>query len=308
MEERYLREIESGFPYPIISSFIRLRTDEYLDPGPQRLRCILATAEAICRFLGLVVLCECRDFCEASGNTPTPIFHEFRRHFERPTWGTWATYLREGLKYLHDHRVTITISELYGFYFGSLSVKSDPATALRKLQDIRNGLAHDKINCVTTSDYKNLCRDSYPLLEEVLEGSRFLLNYELIFVRQIEVNKKRREEPIFLHRISQITGKANPFSGGRKSLEFYMDSQAVILTDQAHRRCMNLTPLLIYADEAVKAPDIFFYNGLDDHHVPAYFACYHNDKIDRPDNELMGELQNIIGLFTTKTRRGKTDD
>lgn len=58
MKERYAREIISNFPYPIASYFVRLRTDECLDPGPLRLKYILATAETIGRFLGMITLCQ----------------------------------------------------------------------------------------------------------------------------------------------------------------------------------------------------------------------------------------------------------
>ena len=37
MKDRYAREIINGFPYPIAAMFVKLRTDECLDPGPNRL-------------------------------------------------------------------------------------------------------------------------------------------------------------------------------------------------------------------------------------------------------------------------------
>jgi len=64
MKERYIRNIISGFPYPIVTFFIKLRTDECLDPGSLRLKYILKTGESIVRFLGCAVFCECRDFLE----------------------------------------------------------------------------------------------------------------------------------------------------------------------------------------------------------------------------------------------------
>ncbi len=38
MKDRYTREIINGFPYPIAAMFVKLRTDECLDPGPEPAR------------------------------------------------------------------------------------------------------------------------------------------------------------------------------------------------------------------------------------------------------------------------------
>lgn len=88
MKERYIREIIEGFPYPIAAVFVRLRTDECLDPGSLRLKYILATAEAIARFLGVVALVECRDYLEERGGTPSlTLSVDFVARFRRITWG-----------------------------------------------------------------------------------------------------------------------------------------------------------------------------------------------------------------------------
>jgi hypothetical protein len=71
MKERYVREVVNGFPYPIAACFVKLRTDECMDPGPQRLKYLLATGEAVARFLGVVNLCQARDFAEARPVSPS---------------------------------------------------------------------------------------------------------------------------------------------------------------------------------------------------------------------------------------------
>ncbi|MDP2983957.1 MAG: hypothetical protein Q8O92_11600 [Candidatus Latescibacter sp.] len=312
MKERYIREILAAFPYPIVAFFSKLRTDECFDPGPLRLKYILSTGETIARFLGTVTLCECRDYLERHPDSPPPphLTADFSARFSRPAWGTWMHFTREGLRWLSEADAEITMPEMAGLYFKKGGGEAEPAAALGKLLTIRNGLNHEKIQAFRPSDYRELCEETCAHLESVLEAMEFLLNYELVFINQIEVNKKRKAPPLFLHRLSMLMGSSDAFPGDRKQMNEFMDSRSIFLLNVEARKHLNLTPLLVYESAAGKAPDIFFFNGFDKPDAVEYSACNHGGGFVSGNSDQAGdialEIGNILSLFSAKPMGGET--
>jgi hypothetical protein len=308
MKERYVREIIAGFPYPIVANFIKLGTDECLDHGPLRLQYILSTAEAISRFLGIVTLCECRELLEdRQAKLPSSLVTDFHKRFGAPSWGSWIHFTREGLKWLMSSEVKLTMPEVTSFYFKKPPAESRAAVALGRLLTIRNELSHQKLSAMHGQEFSILCEETYPLLEEVLESLGFLLDYELAFISQIEVDRKRKRPPTFLHRLSKLIGDSLAFRGDRKALNEYMDSSAILLLNTEDRRYLNLDPLLVREETAGKAPDIFFFNGLKKSDVALYAACNQGGSFLSSDSRRFGEmgreLQNLVDLFSAKCTR-----
>lgn len=311
MKERYIREIIEGFPYPIASVFVRLRTDDCLDPGSLRLKYILATAEAISRFLGVLVLCECRDYAENRDGAPPPALSvDFAARFRRVTWGNWLHFVREGLKWLHQSgEMGVLAAKLAEFYFERLPKESPAAQALGKLLTLRNSLNHDKIKAMFPHEFRALCEDAYPRLELVLEALDVLLDYELTFVSQIEVLKRRKKDPSYWHRLKRIQGNSGDFLGDRCKLVTTLDLHAVIFRHPESGHYLDLDPLLVYEDEAGKAPDIFFYNGMKDDAAMEYAACKHggtfeSDRCARAA-EMAEEIQHLLHLLSPAEERAR---
>ncbi len=308
MNERYERDITNYFPYPIASIFKKLRTDEGVDPGPLRLKFILATAEAITRFLGMVTLCECRRHIEEQGIKPSKsLTMDFSKNLKRPSWGIWTQFLREGIKCLHENASALLIPKLYNFYFDKIPAETASALALGRLLTIRNGLSHDKIKAMRPSEFKNLCDETYPLLSQALENLDFLLDYELTFVSQIEALKRRRMVPDFLHRLKKITGESDSFSAGRETMVTYLDSRAIIVMNKDSRKYLNLDPLLLHEESAGKAPDIFYYNGMDTPGKADYAPCKHGGAFTSAEaeraEEIKKELEILLKLFSVNQEK-----
>ena len=309
MKERYEREIKAGFPYPIVAYFIKLGTDEGLDPGPFRLQYILATAEAIARFLGMVVLCESRELLEESeAEPPKALTADFHKRFKAPTWGNWMHCTREGLKWLDAAGADLAMPELIPFFFKKVPTESSAANALNKLTTIRNKRLSHPVSAMPPAEVAGLCEETYPLLEEVLEALNFLLDYELAFISQIEVDHKRKNPPTFLHRSSKVMGGITPFMGDRKKLNAFMDSSAILLLNTENRRYLNLDPLLVKEESAGRAPDIFFFNGMNEAGKCQYVACNQGGEFLSTDEkcekgqELAREIQNFVRLFTPRNK------
>lgn len=292
MKARYVREIKANFPYPIAAIFKRLFTDDCLDPGPWRLKYIIDTAEAVARFLGVLVLCECREHLEGKDiPVPESLNVDFNIRFKRVSWGNWLHFAREGLKWLQQNQARLIVEELPDFYFKVLPQESDAANALSELLTIRNGLSHGKIQPIHQYEYKKLCDQTYPLLETVLDAMEFLLDYELTYVSRIEVKKRRKREPKFLHRFKKICGDSDCFPGDEEKLALFMDPRNLVFVNLENHRYLNLNPLLLYEEAAGKAPDIFFYNGMDNPGSADYSACRHGGNFNSGKAEREGKIE-----------------
>ncbi len=305
MKNRYINEVLSSFPYPISSRFTKLGTDECLDAGPLRLQYIWLTSEAICRFLGVVVLCECRQLVETKPELAIRFPNHFLESFKRPSWGTWIAIIREGLKYLYQHQATLLMPELHDFYFDRHQKPSRAAKALDDALALRNAYSHDKLKALHQHQFVALCEQSYPLMETALEASHFLLDYELVFISQIKVNKCRNQPSRFHHHIKKIMGENDEFKGARDELAFNMDTHAALLLNPDSKHFLNLDPLLVYEAKAGKAPDVFFYNGMRSPNKATYTACKHGESFTSDNSEratvLKTELQQLFDLFRVNT-------
>jgi hypothetical protein len=307
MKERYIREILASFPYPIVAFFSKLRTDECIDPGPLRLKYILSTGESVTRFLGAVIVCECREYLEHRMEpAPSALSSDFPQRFKRPAWGNWMHFSREGLRWLMNRNVSLTVPEISGFCFSESGGETVAVQALGKMLSIRNGLNHEKIQAFRPADYRDLCEETFSLLETVLDALAFLLDYELVFINHIEVQKHRRTPPMFLHRLSVLMGNSDAFPGERKQLNEYMDTHSIFLLNTEERRHLNLVPLLVYESAAGKAPDIFFFNGFDKSEAVEYSACNHGGSFVSSDSdqseEIRSEVENIISLISSERK------
>ncbi|WP_104430203.1 hypothetical protein [Methylobacter tundripaludum] len=318
MKDSIFREIVAGFPYPIASSYVKLRTDECMDPGPNRLKHQLATGEATARFLGVVNLCQARDFSELFGKAPPKsMTADFTKSFERVTFGNWLRLARESLRWLLAEQAELFIPEMAGFFFDSSFRAGTAVEALERLVTLRNDISHERSKAINANDYKPLCEKAQDNLDRVLEGLRFLLEYELSFISEIEVDKRRRHTPTYRHRFKKLIGNSDDFEGNKDApRNVPLDSQAVVLLHPVTGNYLNLDPLLIYEEAAGKKPegkatDIFFYNGMKGPAKADYQACKHGGRFlscysDRADY-LEEELRELENLFTGELAQKPTD-
>ena len=302
MKDRYTREIINGFPYPIATMFVKLRTDECLDPGPNRLKYLLGTGEAITRFLGVANLCQARDFAESSQRIPPQSLRaDFKQRFERIAWGTWLHLARESLRWLLAEQAALLMPEMGLLFFDPLPADSAAVKALGELLTLRNGLSHDKIKALHAHEFKALCDQAQVHLETVLEALEFLLDYELTFISEIDVDKRRRHNPIFRHHLKKLVGNSDDFEGNRNDQTFPLDSHAVVFRHRESGRCFNLDPLLVYEAAVGKAPDLFFYNGMKSPERAEYIACKHGGSFEGRASEraaaLVEELTVLLTVF-----------
>ncbi len=185
----------------------------------------------------------------------------------------WTQVAREGLKLLESRKAGLLAPDLLRFWFSSVPRENEPALALGRLLAMRNGLSHEKIKAMLPHEFEDLCGKSFADLGAALEALGFLLDVEMKLFSPIEVLKRRRDKPAFVHRFKTITGTSDDFHGGKEKLDLPMDSGAIVLVRISDRRHLSLDPL--YVDEAAAgdAPDVFFYNGMPREGSAEYAAC-----------------------------------
>jgi len=264
MRDRYARDVTNRFPYPIAAPFARLRTDECMDPGPMRLKYILATGEAIARFCGILVLCECRATLEedAAEQHPETLGRDLPERLRTPSWGGRLQLARDGLKWLRSQDLKPLCCDLSKFMLDQRGKPSASIRAMDQLLEIRNDLSHHKRSAQHPHEFERLCEQSYTALAQVLEGLEFLMDYELTFVSEIHVHKRRRHNATFHHRFKVFGGESDTFSGERESRPRYCESGTIIIRDLDSGIYLNLDPFLVYDEQTGKAPDVFFFNGM----------------------------------------------
>lgn len=312
MKKRFENEITRNFPYPIAVSFARLRTDECLDPGPLRLKHMLATAEAAIRFCGILVLCECRAALEAGEleQPPDALAHDFAERLRAPAWGSWMHIAREGLKWLRSAEHAPFCCGLSEFLLDARGKATPAAKALSSLLELRNRLDHHKLRALHPAEFRELCEQNAPHLDLVLEALSFLLDYGLTFVSEIQVHKPRNREASFRHRFKICGGESDTFKGERESLPSFWESQSIIFRDEEADRYLNLDPFLLYDEETARAPDLFYFDGLKRPGCASYSACKHggeflSEKSERA-RDISEEIENLLSLLSPS--RDKADE
>ena len=304
MEQRFIRTINDYFPYPIAANFKVLMTDECMDAGPLRLQYLLRTAESVARFLGMVLLLECRRYIEANSaaRPPRALVANFSGKLRKPSFGSWIHIAREGSHWLASEEAELVVPEMKNVFFDDRKKETSIKKAADKLVEIRNGLSHEKIRAFRPSDFETLCSLVNEQLEIQLEGLEFLGDVSLGYVTSIEVAKKRNAAPSFTHRIKELSGHSDDFEGSRTIFDDYRESDAVIIKYERHDAYLNMEPLLVFDAEAGKASDIFYFAGFSIPHKIAYLGCKHggdftSDSCSRSE-EIEQETTQLLSLFS----------
>lgn len=311
MKDSYARMIIRDFPFPIAAPYKKLKCDEFLEPGALRLKQLLTTGEAITRFLGVLGLCAVRATIERGEGVDPPhlaLSADFGQRFKRISWGTWLHLGRECQRWLIDVDEAHFMPELADFFFKRPARPSAAQEALNQLVSLRNGLSHERLQAMYTHEFQQYCDEAESCLDPALEALAFLAHYELQFVREIGVNKPRRQTPVFDHKLKLLIGESDKFDGARETYSEPLDCQAVVLWHRDGKRFLNLEPLLVYEEGAGKAADLFFYNGMDRPERAEYVACNHGGRFTldarsapalapKRAEELTAELAHLIGMF-----------
>ncbi len=264
MDRQYNRRIENDYPYPIALEYRRLNTKEYLASDGNRLRQILKISESVIHLLALISVVDLMENCNRSAVIiPVAFRKEFPGWFTRSSFGKWISLTRESIRIFQTNKVPMFMKELEAYFITEKSSETKAQQAFNRFAAIRNQLSHPQFS-LTDKIIEDYCQETEQLLETILTGLDFLMNYPILYVDHISVRYRKWTNPSFFHTFSEVIGNSSEFNAYNKALSELVNTPAIIIIKDDEAEYLNLDPLLIYSDEGEnKIPDIFMYIDWD---------------------------------------------
>ncbi|MFC1850304.1 hypothetical protein ACFL27_08950 [candidate division CSSED10-310 bacterium] len=287
LDEDLIEEVETFFPYPIAVQVRRLGTQEYAQSSTKLLPGILGVAERVVHFLAYTVLI---NIYEAAISKPLPLPKGLTSDFELTltrgiSFGTLIRLLREGLRTFREEREALFIQELYNVFFDHKGAFTETMESFNNLVQIRNKVAHHAYSKIV-SEITAICQEAEKNLEHILEEIMMLKKYEFLTINQIEVLKKRRKDPIYIHNFNRVRGHSDIFKVKREELvepmDSYIDSRmggdllspVIVIRKKKDDRFLNLFPLIMYSNEGENnIPDVFFLSKMNRKKAEYNYIC-----------------------------------
>jgi hypothetical protein len=263
VEESQIDRIINHYPYPVAVLY-RIIAGMNLDDEPDKgLAYILQTAEAIARLLGMITLAELLDFQEKNNvKLPPAITSEFKKNIRRPSFGIWLGFAREGLRFLKSNNTPITIPEMENlFYQGKQETPFKQAIDI--LIKVRNALAHGKMPIDTKKNKLRAVNVSRTYLDTALAELEFFEGISFGYINTIEVEKKRRQEPVFHHKGKTLQGGIIGKGINLNSEQAYFKETNTVIVQYDTDNYLDLYPFYIYDESNGDAADVFYYNGME---------------------------------------------
>lgn len=255
LDDKVLTSIKLEYPFPLSFTYFSMKNTEEKKAKVDK---ALEVLESIVKYLTVISL-------SSSLRDPlTPELSNFILSWlPRPSLGTWNAALREILGAHHTKPEDLFLPEIYHFYYRSNKKPSDNARIIDNLISERNRLAHGGAPS-TPRECEQWVEEIQPRVEELMFNLSFLRDYELMFLRY-----SRKEQDTFHHVVKVCMGAFSQFENKDISTESSENSNHMYLYHRERNSLLDLHPFLVYSDrfESAGAPEIFFYNRLQEHRV-----------------------------------------
>lgn len=296
IDRQYNRRIENDYPYPIALEYRRLNTKEYLASDENRLRQILKISESVIHLLALISVVDLLENCNNSAvEIPEAFKREFPLWFTRSSFGKWISLTRESIRIFKSNKVPMFMKELEAYFLTEKGSETSAQQAFNRFAAIRNQLSHPQVS-LTDKIIEDYCRETEQLLETILTGLEFLMNYPFLYVDHISVRYRKWTNPSFFHTFSEVIGNSSEFNAYNKALSELVNTPAIIIIKENEAEYLNLDPLLIYSDEGEnKIPDIFMYIDWDPARQCKYRPVWNGGSFNLKGTEY--ELETLKSLF-----------
>jgi hypothetical protein len=306
LSDHQRRHVSERYPYPIARWVKLLSTSEYARPSRERLDRTHDAAESVARFLAAILIGECRAILErrAPAATPGPL-KRIPSAVQSPSFGGWVAVARELGTWLWTSGATLIIPPLLDFCYLADGRPAPGHAALERLKDGRNKLEHFNRVPETPDEIEAACDEAMRDLDEVLSELAWMESVSLAQMCEIQVQKRRRYPPRFMHLLSHLSGPLPDGEAATHDLDNYRESDAVTVQLREDSGYVNLEPLYVFEKNAGKAADLFFLNGVSNGALE-YVGCkvgrkfLTSDSRCRRRDEFREELQYLVALFSSK--------
>jgi|AntRauTorckE5430_2_1112549.scaffolds.fasta_scaffold01355_7 DNA-binding NarL/FixJ family response regulator len=190
--------------------------------------------------------------------------------------------IRQILNQLKEHNIPFFVKELEDLQ-KALSEKKEFYNAYMYLESLRSRLlSPDSSNL--EAEVPQLCADAEYCLSIVIGKIAFLINYQMLTIRDIMIQKMPHTEPTFKHIMGNLKAQDNDFLSlfkEPKSYDKFVDSRSVILVRDLRdvSDYLNLSPFIVdknaFGDARATSTDLFMYAYNEDEEFN-YFSIRHN--------------------------------
>lgn len=250
-------------PSPIALSYRRIRACHNKDA--RRLAHILQTAEMSARLLSVIILSDIREQVKKGLLAFPPPLKKPLENLRRPSFGHWIEIIREGMRALAENKSPF-IPELRDFVFsGSIGSPSKSFQLLNDIVAIRNRFAHGNM---PLPEIARTCDQAEKMVEDILAGLSFFEEYNLYYVKQINIRKRRLTVCSYTHQFCLLSGPHAPPDAVVEERDWHTDTDELIL-HKNDNTYLNLSPFVIYLDSEHYdqsmgiMPDIYIFNGYE---------------------------------------------
>ena len=288
-DRNLLALIIGNYPWSIGSQLRRLvsRDDDMNNFTIVRLEQIVNTYVIASQMLFYIILSqiwgEKRKF--AGKETDFPISTHFldalSLHEDNFKQFDYLAQIRQIIQQLDEHNIDFFVDEL-NLILAEFKAKKEFYNSYMYLESLRSRLIEDGANL--ENEVPQLCVDAEYCLSIVIGKMAFLINYQMLTVRDILINKAPHQDPIFKHVMGNLKAQDNDFLSlfkEPKSYEKFVDSRSVILVKDLNdvTDFLNLSPFIVdknaFGDTKATATDLFMYVFNEEGEFN-YFSIRHN--------------------------------
>lgn len=175
--------------------------------------------------------------------------------------------MKQLMNELKSKNISFFIEEYEGIY-NALNDKGDFFDAYLYLESLKNRLSHANNATNIQNELWNLCADAEYALHIVLGKSAFLINYQMLTVRDIVISNPRHSDATFKHNMGNLKAQDNDFLSlykEPKTYDLFVDSRSVILVKDLDniQDYLTISPFVIdknaFGDAKSTSTDLFVY-------------------------------------------------
>ena len=160
-------------------------------------------------------------------------------------------HLVDGVESLLAANQVLLVPELKRFASDYRQVGGKLYGACRYLEDLRSRVNRGDVQGIEADCY-SLCANGEQYLAEVLSAFAFLVNYDLLTIRDIYLENPRYMTPQFNHFIGRLSAKVGDLTIGRsptrpRAFSDYLNNASIMLTADPNdlTKYLNLSPFVI---------------------------------------------------------------
>lgn len=322
--------IIENFPWPIGVQIRLLATkdDDMDQPSLERIKQLVSTYIVSSQFLFYIMISQMWDEKRA-GSLAMQQFLIDTLYLDERGFNQFDYFKNfiEAIKLVKNANSPLFIKE-FGGLLEEFDKHGDFYNAYEYLESLRSAINTERWDELS-NDITQKCADGEYHLSTFLYNMAFFVNYDLISIRDIQVDNHRHLETSFSHYIGKLSVKVTDLAVSRKpkpkSFSEYTNNSSVILTAnmQDPSTFLNLSPFIIdknafgqgMTEDRATEQQLFIY-GYREAKEYKYFTTIHNiyRVQERPTDQLLtnegatGEEEEAGGRSSRRRRRRRRED